>query len=58
MTDLIQRIDTDEAWRREAFPSCRDGVFFAHAAVAQGHRKELPRVEQGPGHGEVLPLPG
>ena len=34
----------------------REGVGLAHAAVAQGHREELVRVEQGTGHGEVLPL--
>jgi cysteine desulfurase/selenocysteine lyase len=30
---LLQRIDTDETWRREAFPACRDRIFMAHAAV-------------------------
>lgn len=30
---LLQRIDTDETWRREAFPACRKRIFMAHAAV-------------------------
>lgn len=34
MSGLLQRIDSDESWRREAFPACRDRVFLAHAAVA------------------------
>tara|TARA_R110002096_G_scaffold113320_8_gene246389 strand:+ start:513 stop:1691 length:1179 start_codon:yes stop_codon:yes gene_type:complete len=34
MSDLITRVETDEAWRRETFPSCRNGIFLAHAAVA------------------------
>ncbi len=34
MTDPIERVETDEAWRRGAFPACRDRIFFAHAAVA------------------------
>lgn len=37
--DPIERVETDETWRREAFPACRDRVFLAHAAVAP-----VPRV--------------
>lgn len=33
MTDLDALLN-DEALRRSAFPSCRDRIFFAHAAVA------------------------
>lgn len=33
MPGLFDRIDTDESWRREAFPACRDRIFMAHAAV-------------------------
>jgi len=32
--DPLLRLDRDEAWRREQFPACREGVFLAHAAVA------------------------
>lgn len=31
---LLQRVDTDETWRREAFPACRERIFMVHAAVA------------------------
>ncbi len=30
----IERVENDETWRRAAFPACRNGIFFAHAAVA------------------------
>lgn len=33
MSDLISRIESDESFRCEAFPSCRDRIFMAHAAV-------------------------
>lgn len=33
MSGLLQQIDSDETWRREAFPACRDRIFMAHAAV-------------------------
>lgn len=33
MSDLISRVESDEAFRREAFPACRDRIFMAHAAV-------------------------
>jgi len=33
MSRLLQQIDSDETWRREAFPACRDRIFMAHAAV-------------------------
>lgn len=33
MSALLQRIDSDEEWRRAAFPCCRERIFFAHAAV-------------------------
>ena len=33
MSALISRIESDEAFRREAFPACRDRIFMAHAAV-------------------------
>lgn len=33
MPGLLQKIESDESWRREAFPACREGVFMAHAAV-------------------------
>ncbi len=33
MPGLLERIDSDETWRREAFPACRDRIFLAHAAV-------------------------
>ena len=33
MSGLLQQIDSDETWRREAFPACRDRIFVAHAAV-------------------------
>ncbi len=39
MSDFFQRLDRDEEWRKEEFPSCRERIFFAHAAVAP-----IPRV--------------
>ena len=33
MPNLIQKAESDEDWRREAFPACRDRIFMAHAAV-------------------------
>lgn len=33
MSGLLHQIDSDESWRREAFPACRDRIFMAHAAV-------------------------
>lgn len=33
MPGLLERIDSDESCRREAFPACRDRIFLAHAAV-------------------------
>ncbi|MEM6916550.1 MAG: aminotransferase class V-fold PLP-dependent enzyme [Verrucomicrobiota bacterium] len=33
MSGLLERVDSDEEWRRSAFPCCRDGIFLAHAAV-------------------------
>lgn len=33
MPDLIKKAETDEDWRREAFPACRERIFMAHAAV-------------------------
>jgi cysteine desulfurase/selenocysteine lyase len=33
MPGLFHRIDSDESWRREAFPACKDRIFVAHAAV-------------------------
>lgn len=33
MSELIQKAESDEDWRREAFPACRDRIFMAHAAV-------------------------
>ena len=33
MTDVLDRIDSDEEWRRASFPCCRDRIFLAHAAV-------------------------
>jgi len=33
MSRLLQQIDSDETWRRESFPACRDRIFMAHAAV-------------------------
>ena len=33
MSDLLSRVETDEAWRRDTFPACRDRIFLAHAAV-------------------------
>lgn len=32
--DFLTALDSDETFRREAFPACRDRIFFAHAAVA------------------------
>lgn len=34
MSGILHQIDSDESWRREAFPACRDRIFMAHAAVA------------------------
>jgi len=31
--DLLARVESDETWRREQFPACRDRIFMAHAAV-------------------------
>ena len=31
--DILERLDQDEAWRKEQFPAARDRVFMAHAAV-------------------------
>lgn len=39
MSDLLERIESDESWRREAFPAVRDRIFLAHAAVTV-----IPRV--------------
>ena len=33
MSDLLSRVETDEAGRRDTFPACRDRIFLAHAAV-------------------------
>jgi len=33
MADLISLIESDESFRREAFPASRDRIFMAHAAV-------------------------
>ena len=33
MSDFINRLDSDEGFRRDAFPACRDRIFMAHAAV-------------------------
>ncbi|MEC5129579.1 aminotransferase class V-fold PLP-dependent enzyme [Verrucomicrobiales bacterium BCK34] len=33
MSDLISRLESDESFRRESFPACRDRIFMAHAAV-------------------------
>lgn len=33
MSSLLEKVETDESWRRAAFPACRDRVFLAHAAV-------------------------
>ena len=33
MPELFQQIDSNESWRREAFPACKDRIFMAHAAV-------------------------
>jgi len=33
MSDLITKAESDEDWRRAAFPACRDRIFMAHAAV-------------------------
>ena len=42
----MDRIETDEAWRREAFPACRDRVFLAHAAVAPIPQVAVEAMEQ------------
>lgn len=34
MSQLLERVEQDETWRRASFPACRDQLFFAHAAVA------------------------
>jgi len=39
MSGLLQQIDSDETWRRGAFPASRDRIFMAHAAVTA-----LPQV--------------
>ncbi|MEX2578474.1 MAG: aminotransferase class V-fold PLP-dependent enzyme [Verrucomicrobiales bacterium] len=39
MANLLDKVETDEGWRRGAFPACRDRIFLAHAAVAA-----LPQV--------------
>lgn len=39
MSSLLDRVDSDEAWRRHAFPCCDGRIFLAHAAVTA-----LPRV--------------
>lgn len=31
--DLLALVESDESWRREQFPACRDRIFMAHAAV-------------------------
>lgn len=33
MSNLLSRVEADEAWRRDTFPACRDRIFLAHAAV-------------------------
>lgn len=33
MTDLLERVESDEDWRQSAFPCCRNRIFLAHAAV-------------------------
>lgn len=33
MTDYFSRIDSDEEWRKAAFPCSRDRIFLGHAAV-------------------------
>ncbi|MDF1849755.1 MAG: aminotransferase class V-fold PLP-dependent enzyme [Verrucomicrobiales bacterium] len=39
MSDILSRIDGDEAFRREQFPCCQDRIFLSHAAVTT-----LPKV--------------
>jgi len=31
--DLLALVESNETWRREQFPACRDRIFMAHAAV-------------------------
>ncbi len=45
MSDTLQRVETDETWRREAFPACRDRIFFAHAAVAPVPRASVEAMD-------------
>ena len=33
MLELLKKVDSDESWRREAFPACKERIFMAHAAV-------------------------
>ena len=33
MSDFLERITSDEAWRQEQFPVARERIFLAHAAV-------------------------
>ncbi|MCB1229447.1 MAG: aminotransferase class V-fold PLP-dependent enzyme [Verrucomicrobiae bacterium] len=33
MSEILERLDRDEAWRREEFPVAKERVFMAHAAV-------------------------
>lgn len=39
MSELLSRIDSDEAFRREQFPCCDERIFLSHAAVTT-----LPKV--------------
>jgi cysteine desulfurase/selenocysteine lyase len=43
--DMIERVETDETWRRSAFPACRDRIFLAHAAVAPVPRAAVEAMQ-------------
>ncbi len=45
MADLIKKAETEEDWRREAFPACQDRIFMAHAAVTAVPRVAVDAME-------------
>ncbi|MEM9017053.1 MAG: aminotransferase class V-fold PLP-dependent enzyme, partial [Verrucomicrobiota bacterium] len=46
MSDLLQRVESDETWRRSAFPCAERGIFMAHAAVTSIPRASIEAMNE------------
>jgi cysteine desulfurase / selenocysteine lyase len=44
--DPLARVESDETWRREQFPACRDRIFMAHAAVTAIPRAAVTAMDE------------